>query len=91
MATVEPSEVEQLRAEVERHRNANLVRAVTEGYGWVDEWITDAINVPTFDRVPWMIAEKYRVKYERLRAIVAAHDAQRELGQCDGLLLGWKE
>ena len=63
-----PSELDQLRSEVKRHRDANLVRAVVEGYGPVDEWISDVINAPSFDRVPWIIAEKYKVKYERLRA-----------------------
>lgn len=45
-----------LLAECERHRRANLVRAVLNGAD--PEWIGDLIASGQFDAVPWRIAER---------------------------------
>lgn len=60
-------EIERLRAEVERHRNANLIRAVTDGIE--PEWVTDIVNSKGFDRVPWMIAEKASAESREYRRL----------------------
>ena len=44
-----------LDAENERHRKANLVRAVTDGID--PEWVSDIIAAEGFDAVPWKIAD----------------------------------
>lgn len=51
--------IKALESECERHRNANLLRAVIGGRAFeVDELVTDAINAENFDRVPWLAADK---------------------------------
>lgn len=47
-----------IREEVRRHRAANLVRAVIDGYGRDVEFINEAINADDFDRVPWLVADR---------------------------------
>jgi hypothetical protein len=52
------AENERLRAECERHRRANLVRSVLEGWDEeVDGALTDYINEHGWDAVPWKVAE----------------------------------
>lgn len=65
--TAEPGEYAALRAECERHRRANLLRAVVDGLD--PEWIGDAVST-NFDRVPWLVAEKFRAENERLRGLL---------------------
>jgi hypothetical protein len=56
-----------LTAEVERHRNTNLVRAVLGNYRTaVEEWINETIHSRDFNRVPWLIAEKAQEEVKRL-------------------------
>lgn len=52
-------------AENVRHRNANLVRAVLEGY---DGAVSDIINDENFDKVPWIVAESLRVRLQAAEA-----------------------
>jgi hypothetical protein len=65
-------EPEALRDEVERHRNANLLRSVLGGHDVLDEAVTNAINADDFDRVPWLVAERFRADAERLRAALVS-------------------
>src|SRR5260221_366601 len=64
-----------LLAEVERHRNVNLVRAVTD-YRAVDEWVTEAINAEGFDRVPWVVAGKLADENRRLEREITLRERQ---------------
>ena len=53
-------ENEKLRAECERHRKANLVRAVLKGWNEeVDGALVDYVNERGWDAVPWKIAESF--------------------------------
>jgi hypothetical protein len=61
-----------LLAEVKRHRDANLVRAVLDGYGDQDEFVNEAINAKDFDRVPWLVAQKAIDHSQRLAPLEAA-------------------
>jgi hypothetical protein len=46
------------RAECERHRRANLVRSVINGWNEdIDGALTDYINEHGWDAVPWKVAE----------------------------------
>lgn len=54
-AMQEPEAVK-LLAELKRHRDANLVRAVLNGAD--PEWISEYIASEEFDRIPWRVAEK---------------------------------
>lgn len=57
VAAVE-AELRRLEAECERHRRANLVRAVVDGWDEaLDGGLTDYINEHGWDAVPWKIAE----------------------------------
>lgn len=44
--------------ENERHRKANLVRAVIDGYGPIDETVSDLIHAESWSRIPWTVAER---------------------------------
>lgn len=48
--------IDLLSDECQRHRRANLVRAVLGGAD--PEWIDDLIGSEQFDAVPWRIAER---------------------------------
>jgi hypothetical protein len=49
--------VERLDAECDRHRRANLVRAVIEGWNEdVDGALVDYVNEHGWDAVPWKVA-----------------------------------
>lgn len=61
-------------AENERHRRANLVRAVTEGF---DEWIGEAIAAEDWDAVPWKVAAALRSRVEK--AEQALREAEADL------------
>lgn len=71
--------VRSLVAEVERHRNANLVRSVIQGYGREAEFVNEAINADDFDRLPWLIAAT--ATKERNEALGVSR-----CGECGGLL-----
>lgn len=63
------AEVERLMAECERHRRANLVRTVINGWDeTIDGALTDYINEHGWDAVPWKVAERLSGEVERLRA-----------------------
>lgn len=66
--------VAKLEAECERHRRANLVRAVIDGWGNRDDWITEVINNEGFDAVPWMVAKDLREKLARFEKLLAEKD-----------------
>jgi hypothetical protein len=77
--------IEALQVEVERHRRANLLRAVLDGHDVLDEAVTAAINAEGFDRVPWLVAERFLAENKRLRkalytAIVSPEDDPDALG-----------
>ena len=81
--------VEDLTKECERHRNANLVRAVlgtTENGDAVAEWVVEVINAESFDRVPWMITESFRDEArrrgEQCIAAIAERDAYKFVLAC---------
>lgn len=59
----------ELEAEVERHRKANLLRAVLEGWEDRDDFITEAINSKSFDNVPWRVAESFKNDLQAERAL----------------------
>jgi hypothetical protein len=61
--------------EVERHRNANLVKAVVN-FRPVDEWIIEAINAEDFDRVPWVVADKLANENRRLEREITLRERQ---------------
>lgn len=73
-----------LQAEVVRHRRANLLRAVLDGYDVLDEAVTKAINAESFDRVPWLVAEQFRAENERLReaALTVGGDLLEHWAEC---------
>lgn len=65
--------LEAAEAENERHRKANLVRAVTryaEGHDF-DGWVAEQINAENFDPVPWRVAETAIEKAQAAEAEVA--------------------
>lgn len=62
--------IAELRAEVERHRKANLVRAVLAGVGPLDEFVSEAIHRHEFDRVPWLVASKTIEEAQQLRGLL---------------------
>ena len=55
-----PAAILEVVAELRRHRRANLVQAVLANadQNIIREWVTEAINVESFDRVPWLVAQK---------------------------------
>lgn len=81
--------LEAAQAENERHRKANLVRAVVryaEGRD-LDAWITEHINAEDFDPVPWRVAETAiaerkaaQAEVERLRAESVPRSALVQVG-----------
>lgn len=80
-------QVEELTAECERHRKANLVRAVlgtTRDGDAVEAWVTEAINAEDFQNVPWMIAESFRD--EAIRSAKQCIEALAEVDRLRALL-----
>jgi hypothetical protein len=71
----------ELEAECERHRRANLVRAVMKGERWEteDAWIVEAINSESWDAVPWRVADYMKGRLAEaeklLRAMEGGWDA----------------
>jgi hypothetical protein len=59
-------------AELERHRRANLLRAVLDGVSSVEEFINEAVNEPEFDQVPWQIAQAWKATADDLAARLEA-------------------
>lgn len=79
------AEVERLAAENERHRRANLVRSVIDGWDEaIDGGLTDYINEHGWDAVPWKVAERLSGEVERLRA--ALNDGRMALARAIGLM-----
>lgn len=78
VAAVE-GELRRLAAECERHRRANLVRAVVEGWDeHLDGGLTDYINEHGWDAVPWRVAE------EALASSRSGTSEDRQSGGDDG-------
>ena len=69
-------EARDLRTERDRHRNANLVRAVVDGYdGITEDFITETVHHESFDRVPWMVASTQQLRAEKAEAALDAIEA----------------
>lgn len=66
-----------LLAECERHRRANLVRAVFDGYGELDEQITDLIHSDQWDAIPWRVAESMKARCTALEEALRLEPAER--------------
>lgn len=61
-------------AELERHRRANLVRAVTQG---VDpEWVSDIVAAEGFDAVPWRVAEGMAARLAAAEALLRPYASE---------------
>jgi hypothetical protein len=67
--------LEEVEAENERHRKANLVRAVLDGINGVEEYINEASNEPEYDRVPWLVAEAMKGRAVAAESRVAELEA----------------
>lgn len=66
----DPTDMAIIMAENALHRRANLLRAIFDGYGPLDEFINEAISHQDFDRVPWMVAAKTADGLCQLRVVV---------------------